>query len=288
MTTTPHPETLSGIMTVALISDVFSDNDAEARLFARLEEARSKGAELACLPEIPCNPWAPATRTACDEDAEDPQGPRHTMMSRAAEAIGIGLIGGAIVRDPKTGARRNTALVFDAQGECIARYAKLHVPEEPGFWESSHYEAGVEAPQRIDGFTLPIGVQICSDNNRPQGAHLLAAQGVGAVFVPRATVEGLYEKVWKVVWRANAITGGMYVLSVNRPRPELGVDIGGPSIVVAPDGEVVLESREPVAIATLSAEAIERARVDYPAYLAVRSEIYAKAWGEIDPRPARV
>lgn len=274
--------------TVALISDVFFENDAEARLTARLEEAKSKGATLACLPEIPCNPWAPATKNARDEDAEAPEGPRHQMMSRAAKSVGIGLIGGAIVRDPQSGARRNTALVFDSSGSCVAKYAKLHVPEEPGFWESSHYVAGVEAPKRIDGFPMPIGVQICSDNNRPQGAHLLAAQGVQAVFVPRATVEGLYEKVWKTVWRANAIVGGMYVLSVNRPAPEQGVEIGGPSIVVAPDGTVVLESREPVAVATLDPALIASASVDYPAYLAVRSDIYAKAWSAIEPRGARV
>ena len=272
---------MSSTLTVALISDVFDGIDAEALLKTRLEESKARGAELACLPEIPCNPWSPATKTPRDADAEDPQGPRHAMMSRVAKTVGIGLIGGAIVRDPDTGVRRNTALVFNAHGDCIARYAKLHVPEEPGFWETSHYDPGVEAPKRIDGFALPIGVQICSDNNRPEGAHLLAAQGVAAIFVPRSTVEGLYEKVWKPIWRANAIVGGMYLLSVNRPRPEQGVEIGGPTIVVAPDGEVILESRDTVAVITLEGEAVERARRDYPAYLPVRSEIYAKAWGEI-------
>ena len=283
------PTPLTGELTVALISDVFDDTDrdkAKSRLIARLEEAKAQGAELACLPEIPCNPWSPATKTPRDDDAEEPEGPRHTMMRSAAVAVGIGLIGGAIVRDPGARVRQNTALIFDANGECLARYAKLHVPEEPGFWESSHYEPGVEAPRRIDGFSLPIGVQICSDNNRPEGAHLLAAQGVGAILVPRATVEGLYERVWKTVWRANAIVGGMYMLSVNRPRPEQGVEIGGPSIAVAPDGEVILESREPVTVVTLRAEAIERARRDYPAYLPVRSDIYASAWSEIEPAPA--
>jgi predicted amidohydrolase len=275
-------------LTIALISDVFYDNDAQARLIARLEEAKAQGAELACIPEIPCNPWSPATQTPRDDDAEAPDGPRHAMMSSAAKSVGIGLIGGAIVQDTESGIRRNTALVYAADGSCIARYAKLHVPEEPGFWESSHYEPGIEAPRRIDGFALPIGVQICSDNNRPEGAHLLAAQGVGAMFVPRSTVEGLYEKVWKTVWRANAIVGGMYVLSVNRPAPEQGIDIGGPSIVVAPDGEVLLESREPVAVTTLHGEAIGRAKLDYPAYLPVRSDIYAKAWSEIAAAPATV
>ncbi len=274
--------------TVALISDVFFENDAEARLTARLQDAKSQGAELACLPEIPLNPWAPATKNPSDDDAEAPEGPRHQMMSRVAESVGIGLLGGAIVRDPETGVRRNTALVFNPGGQCIAKYAKIHVPEEPGFWESSHYEAGVEPPKRIDGFAMPIGVQICSDNNRPEGSHLLSAQGVGAIFCPRSTVQGLYEKVWKTVWRANAIVGGNYVLSVNRPAPEQGVDIGGPSLCVAPNGEVILETTDPVAVVTLEQSAIDAASTDYPAYLAVPSGIYAKAWAEIEPRTAKV
>lgn len=274
--------------TVALISDVFFENDAEARLTARLQDAKSQGAELACLPEIPLNPWSPATKNPSDDDAEAPEGPRHQMMSRVAESVGIGLLGGAIVRDPETGVRRNTALVFNPGGQCIAKYAKIHVPEEPGFWESSHYEAGVEPPKRIDGFAMPIGVQICSDNNRPEGSHLLSAQGVGAIFCPRSTVQGLYEKVWKTVWRANAIVGGNYVLSVNRPAPEQGVDIGGPSLCVAPSGEVILETTDPVAVVTLEQSAIDAASTDYPAYLAVPSRIYAKAWAEIEPRTARV
>jgi len=272
------------LLTCALISDVFFSDDAEPRLIERLEEAREMGATVACLPEIPCNPWSPATKVARDDDAEAPDGPRHAMMSRAAKAVGIGMIGGAIVRDPESGVRHNTALVFDAAGECYSRYSKLHVPEEPGFWESSHYEPGFEAPKRMDLFGLPIGVQICSDNNRPQGAHMLAAQGVAAVFVPRATVGNLYEDIWKPVWRANAIVGGMYMLSVNRPRPEQGVDLGGPTIVVAPYGKVILETRDPVAVVTLDGGLVEEARRDYPAYLPIRPGIYAKAWGEIASR----
>ena len=77
-------------LTVALISDVFDTPDAQRRLTARLEEAKSQGAELACLPEIPCNPWSPATKTPSDDDAEAPDGPRHTMMSGAARTVGIG------------------------------------------------------------------------------------------------------------------------------------------------------------------------------------------------------
>ena len=59
-------------------------------------------------------------------------------------------------------------------------------------------------------------MQVCSDTNRPQGTHLLAAQGAAAVLIPRATEEATYQR-WKVVFRANALTNSCYVLSVNRP-----------------------------------------------------------------------
>jgi N-carbamoylputrescine amidase len=269
-----------GRLTVALISEVFWEPDGPARLAERLREAADRGADLAMLPELPLNPWRPATKDAQDEDAEPMDGPRATAQREAAAEAGIGLVGGIIHRDPDTGRRTSRALVIDAGGELVATYEKLHLPEEPGFWETSHYEPGTEAPQRIDAFGLPIGVQICSDNNRPEGAHLLGGQGAMAVLVPRASEERTYAR-WKVVFRANAMTSAMYVLSVNRPAPEEGVLLGGPSVAVDPNGEVMVETTDRLALAHLDAAAIQRARVAYPGYLPVRSRLYADAWDAI-------
>ncbi len=267
-------------MTIALISDVFFENRPAERLRARLEEARSRGAELAVLPELPLNPWSPATRQAREDDAEGPGGPRSLMQAEAAREVGIGLVGGVILRDPQTGDRRNTAVVFDSRGELIALYAKNHLPEEPGFWETSHYVPGAHAPSRIDGFTMPLGVQICSDINRPEGSHLLGAQGVEAILAPRATEIATYGR-WRPVFIANALTSTAYVLSVNRPSPEAGVLIGGPSIAVAPNGTIVLETTEAVGVVTLDRAIVEAARPAYPGYLPVRAAQYAEAWSRI-------
>ena len=140
-----------------------------------------------------------------------------------------------------------------------ATYEKLHLPEEEGFWETSHYEPGNEPPRRIDAFGLPIGVQLCSDNNRPEGTHLLGAQGVGVMLNPRASEERTYQR-WKTVWRANALTSACYVLSVNRPHPEQGVLIGGPSVAIDPRGEVLLETTDTIAIVTLDGQVVADAR----------------------------
>ena len=203
-----------------------------------------------------------------------------TAQAEAAAEAGIGLIGGIIHRDGATGRRTSRALVFDRAGNLVTTYEKLHLTEEPGFWETSHYAPGTEAPRRIDAFGLPIGVQLCSDINRPQGSHILGAQGTMAVLAPRATEEKTYQR-WKVVFRAIALTGCCYVLSVNRPHPEDGVLIGGPSVAVDPDGDMLVESTDRMELVTLDADVIRRARAAYPGYLPVRARLYADAWSEI-------
>jgi len=267
-------------LTVALISEVFVQPDDVARLRKSLVHARSLGAELAVLPEIPLNPWSPATETAREVDAEAPDGVRYQALSDAARAAGIGIIGGAIVRDPKSGRRHNTALVFDRSGTLVSSYRKLHLPEEDGFWETRHYEPGDALPSVIDAFGMRIGLQLCSDINRPEGSQLLGALGAEVIVTPRATHMATFGR-WKTVFIATAITSCTYVLSVTRPQMEFGVPLGGPSIAVAPTGEVLVETTEPIATVTLDRALVEDARRQYPGYLAMRADLYAEGWKRV-------
>jgi predicted amidohydrolase len=271
-----------GKLNIALISEVFWEPDGAARLKERLAEAQQRGADLAVLPELPLNAWRPSTKEARDDDAEGMDGERATAQAEAAAEAGIGLVGGIIHRDG-AGRRTSRAIAFDRSGKVQATYEKLHLPEEEGFWETSHYEPGTEAARRIDAFGVPIGLQLCSDNNRPEGTHLLGAQGVVAMINPRATEEATYQR-WKTVWRANALTSCCYVLSVNRPHPEDGVLIGGPSIAIDPTGAILLETTDGVALVTLEATVATDARRGYPGYLPVRARLYADAWAEIAGR----
>jgi deaminated glutathione amidase len=276
----PAPARADGRLTVGLISEVYWEADGPQRLKERLAEAADRGADLAILPELPLNRWSPATKDVRDDDAEGLDGERVRTHAEAAAEAGIGLVGGIIHLDEGTGRRTSRALVFDRAGELRATYEKLHLPEEPGFWETSHYESGSEAPRRIDGLRLPIGVQLCSDVNRPQGTQLLGAQSVVAVINPRASEEKTLQR-WKAVWRANAITSCCYVLSVNRPHPEEGVIIGGPSVVYDPNGELLVETTDALAIVTLDAKVVADARRAYPGYLPIHARLYADAWDEI-------
>ena len=267
-------------MRVALVTEVFpTEADAE-RLEALLTEAAREGAEIAVLPELPLDRWAPGSKERLDADAEPMDGPRQRRMAAAAASAGIALVGGAIVTDADSGTRYNTAILHAADGRSLARYRKVHLPEEEGYWETSHYEAGADAPRAIDGLSLRLGLQICSDVNRPQGFQLLAADGADVVFAPRATPPETYDR-WRLILRANAIMTGAFVVSVNRPRPEPGASIGGPSIAIDPAGDVLAESTDPLCLVDLDPTRLAEARAEYPGYLKRFPGVYATGWGRL-------
>jgi predicted amidohydrolase len=264
-----------------MITEVFQLDRGIGNLTRTLEEARDAGAELAVLPELPLDRWFPISREPSDDDAEAPGGPRHRTLSGAAASTGIGVLGGAVVRDPDTGRRHNTALAFDSGGVLVGSYRKVHLPFEEGFWEAAHYEPGGDPPEVMGGFSLPIGFQICSDANRTSGSHLLAAQGAAVIFVPRATPAASWQR-WKLILRANAVTSGAWVVTVNRP-PLADVDspIGGPSAAIAPDGEVACETTDTMAIVDLDSGSVARARNDYPGYLDFHPKVHASGWQKL-------
>ncbi len=260
---------------VALIREVFFEDHSS--LQEVLLRARDQGADLAVLPEIPLLPWSPASQIARDEDTEAPLGTRHLAQAEAARKAGIALVGGTIVTDPKTGVRFNTALVFDAAGELQQSYRKIHLPEEPGFWETSHYESADEGAVPVSVCGWSIGVQICSDIMRPMGSHGLAARGAELIVNPRATSCSTADE-WMLVCRSTALTTSTYVVSATRPRPEQGVNLGGPCLAAGPDGRSLVESEDEISLVTLERPAILAARTDYPGYLPVRSDVYEANW----------
>ncbi|MXZ04213.1 MAG: carbon-nitrogen hydrolase family protein [Rhodothermaceae bacterium] len=263
-------------LTVALISEIFS---SERELVGCLERARNQRATLAILPELPFNLWSPATRAASAEDAEGPGGWRENMLCAAAKTAGIAVLGGVIRRD-SSGFRTNLALLSDSHGCVIGSSAKHVLPDEEGFWECDHYRPSKDLPRVIEFKGAKLGVQICSDANRPTAAQLLAAQGVQVILAPRATSPASWER-WRLAYQAMALTCSAWVVSVGRPRPEFGVDIGGPSLVVDPMGEVVLETTDRIAVTTLDLRAVEDARLSYPGYLAWAAKMYAAGWAEV-------
>ena len=185
-----------------------------------------------------------------------------------------------MIRRGADGRRESRVLFVDREGGIVTTYGKIHLPEEEGFWETSHYLASRDAPRAIDFEGFALGFQICSDANRPQGSHLLGAQGALAILHPRATERVTWDR-WRIVLRANAITSACYFLSVNRPAPEFDVLMGGPSLAVDPRGEILAETLEPLSVVTLDRARVEECRKLYPGYLATFPEMYSQAWQEI-------
>ena len=109
--------------------------------------------------------------------------------------------------------------------------------------------------------------------------------GAELVVVPRSTLQETWSR-WRPVLISSALTSCCYMATVNRPAPEQGVGIGGPSIAVAPTGEVLLETTDTIGLVTLDRAVLEQARTDYPGYLAVPSSMYARGWATIPPRQA--
>ncbi len=269
-------KTESDAFVIALIREIFNSEDT---LTSCLRNAQAHGAELALLPELPLNTWSPATKLRKSEDAEFPGGWRETMLRSSARKAGIAVLGG-VIRQRDDGSRVNLALLINAQGNMIGTSSKHVLPNEEGFWECDHYEASLDPPKVIEYMGAKFGVQICSDANRSTAAQLLAAQGVQVILAPRATSAASWNR-WRLAYQAMALTSAAWVISVNRPRSEFGVEIGGPSLIVNPMGEIVLESEKKIAIHSVSLGEVIHARQAYPGYLPWPAEMYIAGWQEI-------
>ena len=263
----------SETLRLAIIHDAFPSSSDDARLGQSLAEAVADGATLAALPELPVDPWYPEHRERSDQESEAPGGKREARMAQAARAANIGLLGGLIVK--QDGRLHNRALLFDSQGQILSRYDKLHLPSEPGYYESDHYEPGDALSAPSDQFNIPLGIQLCSDLQRPTACCALVAMGAELILHPRATPASSYPR-WQTVLRATAITNACWVVSINRPG-------GAPSIAIDPFGEVIVETTERLTTVDIERDRVAAARLEYPGYLASPAALYAKSWGDLAP-----
>lgn len=226
-------------------------NLAQAR--ALLEQAAGAGAELAVLPEYFCLLGARDTDKLAIQEPYG-QGPIQTFLASAARELGLWIVGGTLPITVGDGARvRNSSLVFDPAGDCVARYDKIHLFRFDNgterYDESRVLERG-EAPVLVevrarDGRVWRVGLSVCYDLRFPELYRRYAAAGAELLLVPSAFTYTTGQAHWETLLRARAIENLAYVLApAQGGLHENGRRTWGQSMLVDPWGQVMAQQAE--------------------------------------------
>jgi len=260
---------------------------------ARVTDAARKGAQVVCLPELYRTPYFCQKEDAALFDlAETVPGPSTERLSEVARKAGVAVVG-PIFEKRAPGLYHNSAVVLDAGGETAGLYRKMHIPDDPAFYEKFYFTPGDLGFKAIDTRFGKIGTLICWDQWYPEGARLTALQGAAILFYPTAIGWHPQEKAqhgaaqrdaWRTIQRSHAIANGCYVAAVNRVghekgQPgEAGLQFWGTTFVCDPFGVVVAEAsvdQEEILVAEVDPARIEEVRRGWPFLRDRRIDAYA-------------
>ncbi|HEY7509720.1 MAG TPA: carbon-nitrogen hydrolase [Vicinamibacteria bacterium] len=270
--------------TVGLVQmSMSADADANLRkAAARVKEAAAAGADVVCLPELYRSPYFCQKEDARLFDlAETVPGPSSEALGRVAREAGVVVVV-PIFERRAPGLFHNSAVILDANGEVKGLYRKMHIPDDPAFYEKFYFTPGDLGFRAFDTKAGRIGTLICWDQWYPEGARLTALQGALVLFYPTAIGWHPHEKAehgaaqrdaWRTVQRGHAIANGVYVAVVNRVGHEVppeggpGLEFWGSSFVADPFGVVVAEGstdREEIVLARVDTARMEDVRRNWP------------------------
>lgn len=273
MTSNTHKEIVRiGLVQMACVEDA----EANMRTAEQgIRQAAEQGAQIICLQELFQTPYFCQTE---DHEhfnrAEAIPGPSTQAMSQLASELGIVLIL-PLFEKRSTGIYHNTAVVLDADGSIAGRYRKMHIPDDPGFYEKFYFTPGDTGFQTIATRFGKIGVLICWDQWFPEAARLTALSGAQILFYPTAigyqdfdaAVAEKQAQAWQTIQKAHSIANGVFTVVVNRVGQEDQLKFWGRSFVSDPFGEVIVEasSKKPeVLIADCDLGLIEETRQGWP------------------------
>jgi len=232
------------------------DADANlARAIDGLRDAAGHGAEVICLPELFRTPYFCQREDAALFDLAEPiPGPTTIALADVARRLGVVIVASVFERRA-AGVYHNTAVVLGKDGSERGRYRKMHIPDDPLFYEKFYFTPGDLGFRAIDTEVGKIGTLVCWDQWYPEGARLTALQGADVLFYPTAIGWHPSEKAatgeaqvsaWQTIQRAHAIANGVWVAAVNRIGHEGpadgGLEFWGASFVADPFGRVVAEA----------------------------------------------
>jgi N-carbamoylputrescine amidase len=246
------------------------------KVLTRIDEAAARGAKVICLQELFRSRYFCQSEEARNFDLAEPiPGPTTEALSAAASARKVVIVGSIFERRAE-GIYHNTAVVLDADGRLAGRYRKMHIPDDPHYYEKFYFTPGDLDFTAHRTAHATIGALVCWDQWFPEAARLVALAGAQIVFYPtaigweRGEVEPVRRRqlqAWETVQRGHAIANGMFVAVVNRVGAEDSLEFWGNSFVVDPFGEVIARagaSAEEILIADCDLALIEETRRNWP------------------------
>jgi N-carbamoylputrescine amidase len=268
---------------VGLVQMAMSRDAAEnvERGVKGVRDAAQKGAEVVCLPEMYRTPYFCQREDAALFDlAETVPGPSTEAFQKAAKDAGVAVVV-PIFEKRATGLYHNSAVVIDADGAVLGLYRKMHIPDDPAFYEKFYFTPGDLGFKAFDTRAGRIGTLICWDQWYPEGARLTALRGAAVLFYPTAIGWHPHEKeqygahqrdAWRTIQRSHAIANGVYVAVVNRVGHEIppeggpGLEFWGTSFVADPFGVVIAEAGlgEEILVAKVDLARMEDVRRNWP------------------------
>ncbi|WP_165066448.1 carbon-nitrogen hydrolase [Paludisphaera rhizosphaerae] len=256
-----------------------------------LREAASKGAQVACLPELFLTQYFCQTEDASTFDLAEPiPGPSTDALAKVARETKMTIVGSLFERRA-AGVYHNTAVVLESDGSLVGKYRKMHIPDDPLYYEKYYFTPGDLGFKTFETKHAKVGTLVCWDQWYPEAARLTAMQGAEVLFYPTAIGWHPSEKAefgeaqasaWETMQRAHAIANGVFVGAINRigheGAPDGGLEFWGGSFLADPFGRILAKAsrdREEVLIAECDPRLQEETRRNWPFLRDRRIDAYA-------------
>jgi N-carbamoylputrescine amidase len=267
------------------------------RAAAKIRAAARRGAAIVCLPELFRSEYFCQSEGAAHFDLAEPiPGPSTRALGRIARETRITLVA-SLFEKRANGLYHNTAVVIGPAGRIIGTYRKMHIPDDPGYYEKFYFTPGDLGFPAVDTPRARIGTLVCWDQWYPEAARLTALRGATILFYPtaigwhpaeKAAVGAQQRDAWFTVQRGHAIANGVYVTAVNRvgheaPAGGAGIDFWGTTFLADPFGVVLAQAstdKEETLIAEIDPARVEEVRRGWP-FLRDRR---VDAYGGLDQR----
>ena len=275
----PKSKYVAGIVQLSCTTN--PDENLQKAITA-VEDAARRGAEVVCLPELFRTQYFCQQEDVAQFDlAETIPGPTTKALGRVAKARGVAIVAPVFERRA-AGIYHNSAAIIDASGEVVGLYRKMHIPDDPAYYEKFYFTPSDLGFRAFDTQAGRIAALICWDQWYPEGARLAALQGASILFYPTAIGWHPSEKehsgaaqreAWQTIQRSHAIANGVYVAAANRTgfeKPsgaDAGLEFWGSSFICDPFGTVLAEAltdREEILLAEIDLNRIETVRRNWP------------------------